>query len=39
MKYDEELLEDDAFRKLVYTDLMSFATANKLNSLEKPKQF
>lgn len=37
--YDEKLLEDDSFRKLVYADLMSLAKANGLNSLEKPKQF
>jgi long-chain acyl-CoA synthetase len=31
-------MDDDDFRQLVYDDLMIFANANKLNSLEKPKQ-
>ena len=35
---DKTLMEDEAFRQVVYDDLCALANANKFNSLEKPKQ-
>lgn len=36
--FDATLMEDEAFRQVVYDDLCALATNNKFNSLEKPKQ-
>jgi long-chain acyl-CoA synthetase len=39
IQVDETLCSSSSFRAIVYNDMMECAVANKLNSLEKPKQF
>lgn len=38
VEFTDELMENEDLRKEVYRSILQLAAANKLNSLEKPKQ-
>jgi len=37
LEFNEELMEDDNLRQLVYDDMIKLANENRFNGLEKPK--